>query len=221
MKKLSWLDYAALVIYLVPVAYLLFVYSALPVSVPMHYDINGKANRYGSKDEFMLVQGGMLVVELLVYLLIRFLPDIDPKKRAKYSESTFQKIALGIIIFLSALNIIIVFSAINQEISIAKLLFPLIGLLFVFLGNMMNNIKPNYFVGVRTPWTLESEDTWRATHRLASKVWFAGGIILTLLTLLLPAGIGSVVFMVGIIGMAAVPIIYSYVYYNKYRVDKL
>jgi uncharacterized membrane protein len=166
MKKFSWFDFAALVIFLLPVVYLLTVYSGLPVRVPMHYDINGKVNRYGSKSEFLMVQAIMLFAALMVYLLLRFISSIDPKKKVKYSEETFQKIALGIVIFISALNIVIIFSTVNQGVRVDKLIFPLIGLLFVFLGNVMNNIKPNYFVGIRTPWTLESEDTWRATHRL-------------------------------------------------------
>ncbi len=59
----------------------------------------------------------------------------------------------------------------------------------------MHSIKPNYFAGMRTPWTLEDNDTWRATHRLAGKLWFAGGIILTIIALLLPAETGAIVFM--------------------------
>ena len=60
------------------------------------------------------------------------------------------------------------------------------GLLFAFMGNLMHNIKPNYFAGVRTPWTLEDPDTWRATHRLAGKLWFGGGIFVTIAVLVLP-----------------------------------
>jgi uncharacterized membrane protein len=219
MKKLSWLDFAALIIYLLPVVYLLYVYSSLPVNVPMHYGLNGKVDRYGSKGEFVMVQCIMLFIGLLVYLLLRFLPAIDPKKKVKYSEETFQKIALGIIIFLSALDIVIIFATVNQGFRVDKLVFPMVGLLFVFLGNVMNNIKPNYFVGIRTPWTLESEETWRATHRVAGKVWFAGGIILTILMLLLPSNITFVVFMSGVISIALVPVVYSYIYFKNHQVN--
>jgi uncharacterized membrane protein len=218
MKKFSWLDFAALIIYLLPVVYLLTVYSALPASVPMHYDLNGKVNRYGSKAEFLMFQGIMLFIGLLVYLLLRFLPAIDPKKKVKYSEETFQKIALGIVVFLSALNIVIIFSTANQGFRVDKLVFPMVGLLFAFLGNVMNNIKPNYFVGIRTPWTLESEDTWKATHRLAGKVWFVGGIVITIVTLVLPSNIAFIVFMSGIISMAFLPVIYSYIYFKNHQV---
>lgn len=218
MKKFTWFDFAALVIYLLPVVYLLTVYSALPARVPMHYGIDGKVDRYGSRSEFLMVQAIILFVALMIYMLLRFISSIDPKKKVKYSEETFQKIALGVVIFISAVNIVIIFSTVNQGVRVDKLIFPLIGLLFVFLGNVAYNIKPNYFVGIRTPWTLESEDTWKATHRMAGKVWFAGGILLTIITLVLPSNVATVVFMVGVLSIALVPVVYSYIYYKKHQV---
>jgi uncharacterized membrane protein len=93
----------------------------------------------------------------------------------------------------------------------------LVGLLFAFIGNIMLNIKPNYFAGIRTPWTLESEDNWCATHRLAGKLWFAGGILITILTLLIPSKAGFVVFMCCVGVLVLIPAIYSYLYFKKSR----
>lgn len=217
MKKFSYMDLGALLIWLLPVIYLVYVYPSLPASVPMHYGINGQVDRYGDKTEFLTFQSVMLVVGLFVYLLLKFLPLIDPKKQVKYGEGTFQKIALGIIIFFSALNIVIIYSTVNHGFKIDNLILPLVGLFFAFMGNMMHSIKPNYFAGVRTPWTLESEDNWRATHRIAGKLWFIGGIALTVLVLLLPEAAGTIVFMCGIAILAFVPIIYSYLYFKKHQ----
>jgi uncharacterized membrane protein len=219
MKKFTLLDGAALVVWLLPAVYLLFVYSSLPQIVPMHYDINGNVNAYGSKGKFLAFQSVMLGVPALVYLLLKFLPAIDPKKQVKYGESTFQKLAFGIVIFLSALNIAIIFSTIHHEFKINKLIFPLIGLLFAFIGNIMNSIKPNYFAGFRTPWALENEDNWRATHRLASKMWFFGGIILTITTLLLPSETGEIVFPCILSIMVLIPFIFSYMYFKKHQLN--
>ncbi|MDB5008385.1 MAG: sdpI [Mucilaginibacter sp.] len=219
MKKITLSDGAALVVWLLPIAYLLFIYADLPASVPMHYDIHGNVNRYGSKSEFAVFILIMQMVSLLVYLLLKFLPAIDPKKQVKYGESTFQKFALGLVIFLSALNIAITFSTIHHGFKPDKLVFSLVGLLFVFMGNMMHSIKPNYFAGIRTPWALENEDNWRATHRLAGKLWFAGGIVLTIATLLLPRETAAIVFMCGTFILAFVPYIYSYVYFKKHQLN--
>lgn len=67
------------------------------------------------------------------------------------------------------------------------MIFPLIGLLFVFLGNVMYSLKPNYFAGIRVPWTLDSDDNWKATHRVAGIVWFAGGLLFLICALAMDA----------------------------------
>ena len=97
------------------------------------------------------------------------------------------------------------------------MVLPLAGLLFAFMGNLMHSIKPNYFAGVRTPWTLEDPDTWRATHRLAGKLWFGGGVFVTIVVLVLPVKAGLIVFVSMIVLLALIPVIYSYTYYKKHQ----
>ena len=220
MKKFSLLDVAALVVWLLPAVYLLLAYSSLPQTVPIHYGIKGNIDRYGDKSEFLTFQCILLGVPVLVYMLMKFLPLIDPKKQVKYGEATFQKLAFGLVLFFSFLNIAIIYSTAHNGFKIDKLIFPSIGLLCVFLGNMMNSIKPNYFAGIRTPWTLENEDNWRATHRLAGKIWFTGGIILTIIMFFLSAEVATIVFTSIMATMALIPVIYSYVYFRKHQLNQ-
>jgi len=215
MKRVNSMDIAALVLWLLPVAYVAYIYSSLPASVPVHFDIDGKADRYGSRGEFLALQGVLMGTSALVYLLLKFLPAIDPKKYVKYGEATFQKLALGLVLFLAALDIAIAYATLNNSFDVGKLILPVVGLLFAFIGNVMNSIKPNYFAGVRTPWTLEDPDTWRSTHRLASKLWFFGGIGLTIAVLLLPNKAGMIVFLTIVGILVLIPVIYSYLYYKK------
>ncbi|MES2279424.1 MAG: SdpI family protein [Bacteroidota bacterium] len=217
MKKFNTLDGAAIIIWILPFIYLYSIYNALPAIVPMHYGANGQPNGYGSRQSFLMAELLVQGVGALMYLLMRFLPSIDPKKQAKYGEAVYSKLALGVLLFLTALSILIIYATQHRGLKIDKILFPLMGLLFAFLGNMMNNIKPNYFAGIRTPWTLEDEDTWRATHRLAAKVWFIGGIAITVFTLLLTGTISSILFPAAVAVMVVVPVIYSYIYYKKHR----
>jgi uncharacterized membrane protein len=217
MKKLNSMDVAALALWLLPVAYVAYIYSSLPASVPVHFDIDGKPDRYGSRGEFLALQGVLMGMSAFVYLLLKFLPAIDPKKYVKYGEATFQKLALGLVLFLAALDIAIAYATVNNSFDIGKLILPVVGLLFAFIGNVMNSIKPNYFAGVRTPWTLEDPDTWRSTHRLASKLWFFGGIGLTIAVLLLPNKAGMIVFLSIVAILVLIPVIYSYVYYTKHH----
>ena len=219
MKKFTIFDAAAFVVWLLPAAYLFFIYSSLPQIVPVHYGLNGAVNRYGSKGEFLTTAMVLLAAPALVYLLLKFLPNIDPKKKVKYGEATFQKLAFGMVVFLSALNIAITYATVNRGFEIDKLILPLLGLLFVFIGNIMNSIKPNYFAGFRTPWALENEDNWRATHRLVSKMWFAGGILVTIFALILPSGPATIVMLSLVAVMTIIPFIYSYVYFKKHSLN--
>jgi uncharacterized membrane protein len=217
MKKFTWIDAAALLIWLLPVAYIAYIYSSLPASVPVHFGVEGKPDRYGSKVEFIGSQAILMGASALVYLLMKYLPAIDPKKYVKYGEATFQKLAFGIVVFFTLLDIAIAFAAVNSGFKIDKLILPIVGMLLAFMGNVMHSIKPNYFAGIRTPWTLEDNDTWRATHRLAGKLWFTGGLALTALVLFLPAKASAAVFLSGVAVMVLVPVVYSYVYFKKHR----
>lgn len=217
MKKFSWFDGAALVAWSLPAIYLIKVYPTLPAKVALHFGIDGKPDRYGQPSDLLVPVGIVMAVTLGTYLLLKFLPQIDPKQKAKYSPETFQKMALGLVVFLSAINVVIIASA-NGSLAIDKLLYPMLGLFFAFLGNVMHSIKPNYFAGIRTPWTLESEDTWRATHRLGGKIWFAGGILITILTLLLTGKAAYIVFISCVAIMALVPSVFSYIYFKNHRV---
>ncbi|HVS94145.1 MAG TPA: SdpI family protein [Mucilaginibacter sp.] len=220
MKKFNTLDAAAIIIWLLPLAYLIYVYPSLPASVAVHFGMNGSPDRYGSKTEFLAAPFILMGVSVLVYLLMKYLPAIDPKKYVKYGEPTFQKIGLAIVVLMAALNIEIMLSATGGSFKANRLLLPAMGLFFAFMGNVMHSIKPNYFAGLRTPWTLEDTDTWRATHRLAGKLWFAGGIAVTILALLLPAKTGMIVFGCVTAVIVFIPVIYSYVYYKNHHPDK-
>lgn len=217
MKKFNSLDLVAVVIWLLPAAYLLYIFPSLPNSVPVHFGIDGTPDRYGTQAEFLVVFFILMGTSAFVYLLLKALPAIDPKKMVKFGEATFQKMALGLVLFLAALTIAIIFSTANQSFKIDKLILPIIGLLFAFIGNIMHSIKPNYFAGIRTPWTLEDNDTWRATHRLAGKLWFAGGIVLTITVLFLPSKPGFIVFMIAVAILTLIPVVYSYIYYKQHH----
>jgi uncharacterized membrane protein len=83
------------------------------------------------------------------------------------------------------------------------------------LGNYMYNIKPNYFAGFRLPWTLESEENWKYTHRLAGRMWFAGGLLLTVLAFFLSEKAGFNVLMIITAIIVVVPTVYSYRFYKQ------
>ena len=117
-------------------------------------------------------------------------------------------------LFLSALNLLILLAAKNPG-ALSKGLVPLLGLMFAFLGNYMYNIKPNYLVGVRVPWTLNNDDNWRRTHQLAGRLWFVGGLVLTVISLITPAHMAVMLIVVILVPIALAPVVYSYLLYKR------
>lgn len=127
----------------------------------------------------------------------------------------FDKIAMGMVVFMAALGFVTIHMSLGSTVAVGKLMPSLIGLLFAFLGNLMHNVKPNYFVGVRLPWTLNSDQNWRKTHQLTGKLWFAGGVLLAVLGLFLPVEPGTYVMMIILAVLVLIPIFYSYSLYRK------
>ena len=215
MKKATLINIALFIVWLLPFIYLFVIYTSLPVTMPLHYGIDGEPDRWGSRSHFIWLVIGLQAVAALSYLLIRFLPSIDPKRKARYSQQTFSKLGWAMLLFITILNVTIIYGSVHKDFKLHHIFFPMIGLFFAYIGNTMHSIKPNYFVGIRTPWTLESEDTWRKTHQLAGKIWLPGGILITIVTLLLSPR-GSYIFLAVMVAvMAIIPIVYSYIYFKK------
>lgn len=205
---------------LIPTIYLLSVWNNLPESVPTHYNLDNKADDFGSKFEILGIILFMFAVTIGTSLLVLNLDKFDPKKRYATNNSLIVKISWAVTIFMSLISCYIVYSTENyaqsktSEIS-PKYIVGLVALLFVVLGNFMNNIKPNYFVGIRTPWTLDDEENWRMTHHLGSKVWFFGGLIMFALVMFLPTEYVSYVIGFSVIPLAGIPIFYSFYLFRQ------
>lgn len=213
-KKFTPGHWLAYMIMAVPAVYLANIYAGLPETIPTHFGLHG-ADKWSEKAQawvFILIMTG---TSLFTYLLIKNLSIIDPKKNANEPGSLTDKIAMLVVVFLTVLQIIIILAMEQKPIAAEKLSLPVTSLFFVAMGNMMMHIKPNYFVGIRVPWTLESEDNWRKTHRFAGKLWFAVGIPLTIITLLIPMETAMVIFLAGVGVIAIIPIAYSYLYFRK------
>lgn len=200
-----------------PLVYLASVYSYLPNTVPTHFNIEGKADGFGEKSTLIFTTLLLDVVGLTSYFLLKFLPQIDPKKTAGQSPVFLNKIGLVLVVFMGILNMIILQSAVNSNFNGTKYILPLMSLLFVFMGNYMHTIKPNYFAGFRTPWALEDPDNWRATHLLAGKLWVVGGLVAAILSLVLSSAAGWIVFTAITVIISIVPFIFSYRYFKKHQ----
>ena len=200
----------ALLLIAAPFAYAAYVYPSLPDTIPTHFNIKGEADAYGGKDSIFLGPGIMAVVGLFVFVLLSNIKSFDPKRYKAVDDGLYKKFALFTVAFLSTISCIIVFSASNHSITIGKLLLPAVGLAFAGFGWYMPKLHQNYFAGFKLPWTLENEDNWNETHKLAGKIWMYGGFAQAIAALLLPNMPGFMVFFCITLIMVVVPSVFSY-----------
>lgn len=212
MKSILRKDLPLIAIVLLPFAYLAYIWKDLPEKVPMHWNINGEVDRFGTKYELLLIP---ILLPLLIYVIFLIVPKIDPKKRLKDMGGKYQSLKAILIIFMSALSLFIMYAATNETAHNPNYIVLIIGLLFIFLGNYFKTIKPNYFIGIKTPWTLENETIWKKTHELAGKMWFVGGLLVVFSSLVLPKEQNFTLFLVITVIITVVPVVYSYLLFRE------
>lgn len=178
MKNSTYTELLILAIIIIPAIYLLDIWADLPEEVPMHWNASGEIDRYGSKNELV---GLLFMLNLPLYFILKYAPKIDPKK--KISETQLAGLRIVMHLFMSALAVFIIYSTKQAELSSPFGLVSIVGLLFAGLGWYFPRIKPNYFIGIKTPWTLENDEVWHRTHKASGPVWIVGGILMAIVPL--------------------------------------
>lgn len=200
----------------IPLVYLAFVWKKLPDRIAVHFNLEGTPDRFGSKNELLVMALVLTGMNILIYLILPNIYRIDPKKYAAENKPRLQRIAFVICVFMAAILCLLIFASMEGSMKFStKWIFAGVGLLFCFIGNYMHTIKPNYFAGFRLPWTLENEENWKKTHLLGGKLFFAGGLLIAVLCLLVPVKVSIIVFFSVTITVTLIPCIYSYLLYRK------
>ena len=151
----------------------------------------------------------------ITYIIFFVIPFIDPKQKLQNIGNKLNNLRMILTLFMSGLALFILYS-VEQKNSKPGFVFAIIGLLFAFLGNYFKTIKPNYFIGIRTPWTLENEEVWKKTHLMGGKLWFIGGLLMAL-TFVLPNEMQLYTFLGITAVISIVPIVYSYLEFKKIK----
>jgi uncharacterized membrane protein len=206
-----------LVIAALAVAVSIWVYPQLPPTVATHWGLNGTPNGYSSRLWALSIIPLMLVIMTVIF---NVLPKIDPRHEnyAKFLSS-YWLIANAVIVFLLVAHGLIIAAGLGFSIKIDRLMPLGIGLLLVFLGNFLTRVEPNWFVGIRTPWTLSSDTVWRRTHRTGGWVFVIGGVVLAS-TALLPRSVFLPLLIATIVIMPAIPIVQSYILWKREQHDR-
>lgn len=197
---------------LVPILLTLSLYDKLPDRVPIHFGMNGEADNYASK-----AVAGFLFPFLLgtLDLFVHFSMNTDPKKRN--ASPVIRAIGLWTIPVISLIIVpITLFKGLGYEIPIVTVSTALLGLLILVIGNYMPKSRQSYTVGIKLPWTLDSEENWNKTHRLSGFVWVLCGLVI-----IANAFIGSVYVLFAVIALMVVfPVVCSYLIYRKEQIKK-
>ena len=211
--KADWLIWT---IILAPYILVAWFWNSFPEMVPTHFGLDGNPYNYSSKVVGFIILPGTNIV---MYFLFLFLPKIDPRrKNYELFPEKYRVIRLGIHSFLSYLLVVTIFYSLGYRFDISLMVLYGILILFLILGNVMGNIRNNFFVGIRTPWTLASEEVWTKTHRLSAKVWVVSSLITMVLIAILPHP--EIVFGIYVGVILIIPIVYSFLVYKKLSLKK-
>jgi uncharacterized membrane protein len=210
MRK-RWLG---LVLTAIAAAVSLWAYPRLPETVPTHWNIHGQPDGYSSRLFGAVI---MPVVMLGLTGLFQVLPRIDPKgaNYAKFPD-TYWLLVNGVLAFILVLHVATLNIALGSNLNLNRVILVGGGGLFALLGNYLGRIESNWFLGIRTPWTLSSETVWRKTHRTAAWLFVAGGMVAVAIGVIQPVGQLKVLAVIAAI-VAGIPIVQSYVLWRRER----
>ena len=195
------------VITLIPVAAGVILWNKLPETIATHWGVGNTPDGFSSKPVAVFALPAFL---LAVHLLCLLATKADPKN--KNINPKMLDLVLWICPVLSVVLGAVIYSyALGYEVNVQAVVTIILGVMFVIIGNYLPKCKQSYTMGIKLPWTLSDEENWNKTHRLAGKLWVAGGIIL-----LATAFVQSAVVVVVVLALLVIiPTTYSYMLYRK------
>jgi len=189
-----------------------FIYPYLPERVPSHWNMAGEVDGYFSRTYHVLFFPTLI---LLLYIFMSFAPVLDPRpesyKKFQYVFEGFRYVMVG---FLVLLYIATTLFALGYPLSIGKIIRFAIGVLLAFTGNYFGKIRHNYTFGIKTPWTLASEEVWNKTHRISGPLWVLVGFI-WMLSIFIDEKLAFALSMGSLMIVSIYGCIYSYVLFRK------
>ncbi len=214
LSKTLLKDWPILLILLLPFVLIGYFWDQIPETIAMHWNAAGEVDRWAEKgwNAFFLP-----IINVATYLLMIFVPYIDPKRKTDNRQKALRVFRFIFPLFLTAISLVMLYNWLGYDLQISNVILPGISVLFLVLGNYLQTLKPNYFIGIRTPWTLESEENWRKTHRVGGKLWVGIAIAMLASWFFVPDSAHSTVILVGAITIAVSTVGYSFYLYMQER----
>jgi uncharacterized membrane protein len=188
----------------------LVLYPQLPERVPSHWNAHGRINGYESRLTTVLLIPGMMAALMVVFA---FLPALSPRR---FEVTTFQSTYLYLMVVIVALmgyfHALLLWAAFSPQLPMNRAVAGGICVLLVLIGNVLGRVRRNFYVGIRTPWTLANERVWYATHRLGGRVLVWAGFLGLILCFVLPNPVWIIALFAG---AGLIPFVYSFVFYKR------
>ncbi|MBH0329136.1 membrane protein [Brevibacillus brevis] len=181
-------------------------YPSMPDQMVIHWGPNGEPNGFAPK---LVGVTFIPVVMLFLFVAVR-----SQKQYYKKFQSSHDTILHTLMIVLLVIHSVIIAYGYGYMLNIGIFVTLILGILFVTIGNFMPRFRHNYLIGIRTPWSLASEEVWKNTHLLSSRVFFIGGILI-MLTSFLPTTIHYILMLVIVLVTILISIGSSRYYYKK------
>ncbi|BCG61012.1 SdpI family protein [Paenibacillus sp. URB8-2] len=213
--KWKWQDTVAVAAGLLTVGFALVNYHRLPAQLPAHIGISGEFDEFWKKSSVILMFGGLGV---LLPVLMQITRSLDPKKeRYTKFENAYAMIRLAVSLIIDSVLAVSVLYGLGISLPGSRIAIAVLGAAFIVIGNYMPQVKDNYFLGVKTPWTLASPEVWRRTHRLAGALWLAAGIVI-IISAFLPGKWFTFTMIAALLLAVVFPCVYSWAAYRRLRV---
>jgi uncharacterized membrane protein len=193
-----------------------WAYPQLPAQVATHWGIDGQANGWSSRLMAVLLLPLIVIAVAAVMLAV---PRIDPRRESwDLHGRTYWWVTNLVLCFLLAAHVMVLGEGLGWQLPIARLVPVAVGVLLVLMGNVMPRLRPNWFMGIRTPWTLSSDEVWRRTHRLGGACLVVAGVLIAL-SGFLRQGV-TLYFLIGAVGVCVlVPVGYSWLLWRRSLID--
>lgn len=160
----------------------IFAYPRLPDRVPTHWNIHGQVDAYGSRWIATFLIPGMLIA---LWGLLRVLPRIDPRRENYASmQGTYDLVVNVTLTLLAVVHFVVLGAVMGAPISIGRVVPAIIGGALVIIGKVLPRARPNWWFGIRTPWTLSNDRVWERTHHVGGYVMMVVGVLAILASVL-------------------------------------
>jgi uncharacterized membrane protein len=215
IKKEIWIVLSILALFILGIVF----YSQLPARVPSHWNVYGEVDGWTNP---CFAAFFFPAIILGAYLVLSFIVFLDPfKKNIEKFYDILWQFKLALVLFMGGLYGITIAAALSEnKIPVDKIVILGVGALLIFLGSLMPKIKRNFFIGIRLPWTIYSDQVWKKTHKAGKPVFMAMGLTI-LLTVFIPGEIAFIIILIAIFGGIIFLSVYSYLEWKKIsKIDK-